>query len=95
MISYGFLGLSYGGVFPCNSAYIRTIYGSRNFAIHFSIINLSVLAAGFIGPVLAEPMLLRGGVPASLLMIGMTLAAAICLPCIRRQMPSKAERMIK
>lgn len=92
MISYGLLGLSYGGVFPCNSAYIRSIFGSRNFAIHFSIVNMSVLAAGFIGPLLAGPMLRKGGVPASLLMMGMTLAGALCLPGIRRQMPSKAER---
>lgn len=94
MISYGLLGLSYGGIFPCNSAYIRAIFGSRNFAIHFSIINMSVLAAGFIGPMLAGPMLQKGGVPASLLMMGMTLAGALCLPGIRRQMPSKAERKI-
>lgn len=94
MISFGLLGLSYGGVFPCNSAYIRAIFGSRNFAVHFSMINMSVLAAGFIGPMLAGPVLQRGGVPASLLMMGITLAGALCLPGIRRQMPPRAERKI-
>lgn len=89
MISCCFLGLSYGGVFPCNSAYIRWAFGSRSFAIHFSLINMSVLAAGWIGPMLADPMLHKDGVPASLLMMGITLAAALFLPGIRRHIPSK------
>lgn len=84
MMSYCLFGLSYGGIFPCNSTYIRTIFGQRKFAIHFSIINLSLLIAGFIGPWLAAFVINGGGVPVSYLLLAITVAAAVCLTGIKQ-----------
>jgi len=94
MMSYSFLGLSYGGILPCNSTYIRSIFGNRNFAIHFSIINLSLLIAGFIGPWLASFVISRGGVPVSYLLLIIMFVAGTCLAGVKQHVYKKQKGKI-
>lgn len=42
-------GLSYGGITPTNSAFINSFYGSKNYPVNFSIINLNLIVASFGG----------------------------------------------
>lgn len=47
------MGLSFGTVPPTNSAYINQFYGEKNFAVNFSAINIHVIPAALIGPLVA------------------------------------------
>jgi MFS family permease len=46
-------GFFYGSNVPCNSVFIKKIYGQRNFAINLSILNTYVLFSSFVGPYIA------------------------------------------
>ncbi|WP_295581222.1 MFS transporter [uncultured Oscillibacter sp.] len=48
----GFLlvGLGYGGVTPTNSAFVAYFFGRKHYALNFSIINLNLIAASYLGP---------------------------------------------
>jgi OFA family oxalate/formate antiporter-like MFS transporter len=43
-------GLAYGGVTPTNSAFAACFFGSRYYALNFSIVNLNLIAASYLGP---------------------------------------------
>ncbi len=45
-----FLGLAYGGVTPTNSAYASYFFGSKNYAFNFSLVNLNLIIASYLGP---------------------------------------------
>lgn len=68
------IGLSYGGVTPTNSAYTAYFFGQKHYALNFSIINLNLIAASYIGPMCAS------GAPmtAFLIMIGLAVLG-MCL----------------
>ena len=42
-------GLAYGGVTPLNSAVISSFFGTENYAVNFSIINLTLIISSFGG----------------------------------------------
>ena len=42
-------GLAYGGVTPLNSAVISSFFGTENYAVNFSIINLTLIVSSFGG----------------------------------------------
>lgn len=44
------VGLAYGGVPPTNSAFVADFFGRRHYALNFSIINLNLIAASYLGP---------------------------------------------
>ena len=44
------VGLAYGGVPPTNSAYTAYFFGRKHYALNFSIINLNLIAASYLGP---------------------------------------------
>lgn len=44
------VGLAYGGVTPTNSAFIADFFGRKNYPLNFSIINLNLIAASYVGP---------------------------------------------
>lgn len=44
------VGLAYGGVTPTNSAYAAYFFGRRHYALNFSIVNLNLIAASYLGP---------------------------------------------
>lgn len=50
VIAFVLTGLAYGGVTPTNSAFIAYFFGRRNYAMNFSIINLNLIAASYLGP---------------------------------------------
>ena len=66
-IGYTLIGLSYGGVTPTNAAYTAYFFGQKHYALNFSITNLNLIVASYIGPICAS------GAPltAFLIMIGL------------------------
>ena len=44
------VGLAYGGVPPANSAFVAHFFGRKHYALNFSIINLNLIAASYLGP---------------------------------------------
>jgi OFA family oxalate/formate antiporter-like MFS transporter len=52
LLSIAFLvvGLAYAGVVPTNSAYIAYFFGQKNYSLNFSLINLNLIFASYLGP---------------------------------------------
>lgn len=50
VIAFAVVGLAYGGVTPTNSAFTAYFFGSRNYALNFSITNLNLIFASYLGP---------------------------------------------
>lgn len=59
VVGYVATGLSYGGVMPCNSTVVSQFYGREHYAMNFSMINMNILIASPLGPMLAAT--LQGG----------------------------------
>ena len=47
------LGLGYGSVPPLNAVFVNQYYGSQNYALNFSIMNLNLIPASVLGPLVA------------------------------------------
>ncbi|MCC8151324.1 MAG: MFS transporter [Lachnospiraceae bacterium] len=45
-------GLSFGGVTPTQSTYTSKVFGSKNYSNNFSVVNLCLFVASFVGPYL-------------------------------------------
>ena len=52
-LGFVFTGLSYGSIPPTNSMVIRTFFGTRDYAVNFSVVNLNIIFSSFSGPYLA------------------------------------------
>lgn len=74
------IGLMYGGVTPTNSAFTAYFFGRTHYALNFSITNLNLIIASYVGPLCAsgEPFF------AFVLFLALAVAAFILLCCIRR-----------
>ena len=44
------IGLAYAGVVPTNSAYTAYFFGQKNYSLNFSITNLNLIVASYLGP---------------------------------------------
>jgi OFA family oxalate/formate antiporter-like MFS transporter len=69
-IGFVITGLSYGGITPCNSAYTAKVFGQRYYAMNFSLVNLVLLIAAFLGPYSAGLMQTHGGFISMILLTG-------------------------
>ncbi len=69
-IGFVLIGLSYGGVTPTNSAYTAYFFGQTHYALNFSITNLNLIAASYVGPMCAS----GAPITAFLIMIGFAVA---------------------
>lgn len=49
LIIVGFIsiGLAYGGITPTNSAFVNDFYGSKNYPVNLSLVNMNLLIASF------------------------------------------------
>lgn len=47
------IGLAYGSVPPTNAAYVNLFYGSKNYALNFSVMNTAIIPGSILGPLLA------------------------------------------
>ncbi|SFI93704.1 MFS transporter, OFA family, oxalate/formate antiporter [Terrisporobacter glycolicus] len=47
IIGFVLIGLSYGGITPTNSAFVNDFYGSKNYAVNLSLVNMNLLIASF------------------------------------------------
>lgn len=47
-------GLAYGGVTPTNSAFTAYFFGQKNYGLNFSITNLNLIVASYLGPICAS-----------------------------------------
>lgn len=78
-------GFSYGGITPTNSAFINTFYGSRNYPVNFSIVNLNLIIASFGGTIAGALYDASGSyLNTFYLMIGAIVAGTICSCLIRK-----------
>lgn len=50
VVAFVVIGLSYGGVTPTNSAYTAFFFGPTCYGLNFSITNLNLIAASYLGP---------------------------------------------
>jgi len=50
IIAFVAIGFAYGGVPPANSAFTAYFFGYENYALNFSITNLNLLVASYLGP---------------------------------------------
>lgn len=69
VIGFMLIGLSYGGVTPTNSAYTAYFFGPKQYGLNFSITNLNLIIASYLGPICA------GGSPTTSFIIIAVLAA--------------------
>lgn len=87
MLIAGFIlcGASYGGVTSINSAFINSFYGSTNYAVNFSIVNLNLIIASF-GSTIAGMLYDSTGSYLStiFLMLGAIACSFICTISIKR-----------
>ena len=54
VIAFILIGLAYGGVTPTNSAFIAYFFGRENYAVNFPIVNLNLILASFLGPMVGN-----------------------------------------
>jgi OFA family oxalate/formate antiporter-like MFS transporter len=54
-------GFMYGGLPTSSSTVIRTFYGLRNYSLNFSLVNLNIVFASFLGPFMAGLLLDKTG----------------------------------
>lgn len=47
------IGLAYGSVPPTNAAYVNLFYGTKNYALNFSVMNTAIIPGSLLGPLLA------------------------------------------
>ena len=47
------LGLGYGSIPPLNASFVNQYYGTRNYALNFSVMNLALIPASLLGPLAA------------------------------------------
>lgn len=78
-------GALYGGVTSVNSAFINLFYGSTNYPVNFSIVNLNLIIASF-GSTIAGMLYDSTGSYLStiFLMLGSIACSFICTICIKR-----------
>jgi OFA family oxalate/formate antiporter-like MFS transporter len=53
LAGYICIGLSYGGIMPCNSTIINKLYGQKHYPVNFSMITMNILIASPLGPFMA------------------------------------------
>lgn len=53
------IGLSYGGVTPTNSAFTAYFFGRKHYALNFSVTNLNLIVASYLGPLCGGDSYLR------------------------------------
>lgn len=73
------VGLAYGGVTPTNSAFTAHFFGRQNYALNFSVINLNLIAASYLGPMVGNGSYMR-----TFFMILLFSAAALVLTILIR-----------
>jgi OFA family oxalate/formate antiporter-like MFS transporter len=47
------IGLAYGSIPPTNAAYVNLFYGTKNYALNFSVMNTAIIPGALLGPLLA------------------------------------------
>lgn len=50
VVAFVVVGLAYGGVTPTNSAFAAYFFGRKHYALNFSIVNLNLIIASYLGP---------------------------------------------
>jgi len=81
-ISYGILGIAYGGGPIIISSYTKVCFGGRHYGTNLGITNLNIVAASFVGPWLAGVLRKRWNsyLPAFILMLVLVLASIALIP---------------
>lgn len=80
------MGLAYGGVTPTNSAFTAHFFGRQNYALNFSIVNLNLIIASYLGPMIGNGSYMR-----TFSMILLFSAAALLLTVLIREPKERTE----
>lgn len=80
VVAFVVVGLAYGGVTPTNSAFAAYFFGRRHYALNFSIVNLNLIAASYLGPLCGGGSYLRTFI-AIALFAAIGAALTLCIPC--------------
>lgn len=97
ILAVGFIltGLSFGGVTPSNSAYISKVFGQKYYPLNFSMINMQLIIASFLGPYsLGITQDLSGGgyMTGIILMLVFCVVSVPVMLLINRHAPGRAKR---
>jgi OFA family oxalate/formate antiporter-like MFS transporter len=87
VISFGLIGLGYGGAPTFNAAVAKRFYGASYYPINFPIINLNLLVSSFI-PTLASGMLARSGNYSSISLLLIAMACVSILAALPLKKPN-------
>lgn len=79
------IGLGYGGTPPLNAAVIKDFYGTENYPVNFSLINMNLLVASFSSTLSGAIYDAAGSfTPVLLLLFGALALSAACCALVRR-----------
>lgn len=74
-VGFACVGLAYGGVPTTNSALTMSFFGSKSYAVNFSIMALSIIPAALLGPYLSGLLLTYGGGYAVVFLVMLVISA--------------------
>lgn len=86
ILAFVIMGLAYGGVTPTNSAFAAHFFGKQNYALNFSIVNLNLIIASYLGPMIGNGSYMR-----TFSMILLFSAAALLLTVLIREPKERTE----
>jgi OFA family oxalate/formate antiporter-like MFS transporter len=71
------LGLGYGSVPPMSSAFVSLFYGKKNYPLNFSIMNLNIIPASILGPLMGGAIQTATGSYTGLFIIMLALSSLV------------------
>lgn len=80
------IGLAYGSIPPTNAAYVNLFYGTKNYALNFSIMNTVIIPGSILGPLLAGAIKTSTGsyLNAFAIILGLAAAAYVLQVAIKK-----------
>lgn len=87
ILAFVIMGLAYGGVTPTNSAFAAHFFGKQNYALNFSIVNLNLIIASYLGPMIGSGSYMR-----TFTVILLFSAAALILTLLIRTSEQKSRK---
>ena len=80
------MGLAYGSIPPTNAAYVNLFYGSKNYALNFSVMNTAIIPGSILGPLVAGAIKTATGsyLPAFVFILALAAVAYLLQLAIKR-----------
>ena len=80
------MGLAYGSIPPTNAAYVNLFYGTKNYALNFSVMNTAIIPGSILGPLVAGAIKTATGsyLPAFVFILALAAVAYLLQLAIKR-----------